>query len=78
MNEQMMNDTIDEVLEETVEVKPTLSKGAVAFIAAAATAIVIWGGSKLVKTIKANKAKKLAAAETEVVELSEDEYSEVE
>lgn len=75
MDETMMN-TVEEVVEDTVEVKPTMSKGAVVFLATVVTGAVCFGAYKLIKKIKANKAKQ--EAEAEEIELSDDEYSEVE
>lgn len=76
MDETMMN-TVEEVVEDAVEVKPVLSKGAVIALATVATAAVVYGGYRLVKFIKKTRAQK-AAAEAEAIELSEDNYSEVE
>lgn len=75
MDETMMN-TVEEVIEETVEVKPVLSKGAVVFLASIVTGVVAYGIYRGVKAYKRHKANK--TAEAEIVELTEDQYSEVE
>lgn len=75
MEEKMM-DTVEEVIEEAAEVKPVLSKGAVVALATVVTGAVAYGIYRLVKHIKKTKAN--AEAEAETIELSEDEYSEVE
>lgn len=77
MNEQMMNEVIEETLDNTVEVKPTLSNGQALAIGIGIGAVATIVFRAIVKKVKANKAKKLAEADTEV-ELSEDQYSEVE